>query len=178
MVVTFKAAIERFSDHGEKTGWTYIQVPVEVASKLKPGIKKSFRVKGKLDDYHFEQLSLVPMGGGNFILALNASIRKKIRKSLGSFVSVKMEADDRPLQAPGDFLECLAEEPDAMAAYNQLAKSHQNYFNNWIAAAKTDATKAKRIAHSINALNAGLHFGEMLRKIQQDRRDLLDRGLK
>ena len=178
MIVSFKGLIEKFSDHGEKSGWSYIQVPVEVAAKLNPGNKKSFRVKGKLDDYEFQQVSLVPMGGGSYILPLKASIRKKIRKAAGSVVSVKMEADHRPLPVPADFLECLAEEPDALAVFNQLPKSQQNYFNNWIASAKTEATKAKRIAHSINALSAALEFGGMLRKMQKEKQDLLDSRLK
>ena len=44
-MIQFKAIIKKFNEQGEKTGWSYIEVPEEVASKIKPGYKKSFRVK-------------------------------------------------------------------------------------------------------------------------------------
>ena len=71
-MITFNATIKKFGHQGEKTGWTYIEIPEAIAQQLMPDNKKSFRVKGKLDEYTFEGRSLVPTGGGDFILALNA----------------------------------------------------------------------------------------------------------
>ncbi|MEJ7673490.1 MAG: DUF1905 domain-containing protein [Chitinophagaceae bacterium] len=76
-MVQFSTVIKKFSNKGEKTGWTYIEISEAVAQMLKPNNKKSFRVKGSLDNYKFEGLALIPMGEGAFILALNALIRKK-----------------------------------------------------------------------------------------------------
>ena len=45
-MIHFNAVIKKFNEQGEKTGWTYIEIPEEIASKIKPGYKKSFRVKG------------------------------------------------------------------------------------------------------------------------------------
>lgn len=75
-MIEFKVVIEKFSKQGEKTGWTYIEISSEIAQKLKPGNKKTFRVKGFLDNFYFEGIALLPMGGGNFIMPLNASHRK------------------------------------------------------------------------------------------------------
>ena len=75
-MIRFKSIIKKFGEQGEKTGWTYIEIPEEVASKIKPGCKKSFRVKGTLDNYPIEKTSLLPMGGGSFIIPINAAIRK------------------------------------------------------------------------------------------------------
>jgi len=33
--------------------------------------KKAFRVKGKLDAYEYKAVSLIPMGEGDFIMAVN-----------------------------------------------------------------------------------------------------------
>ena len=44
-MVRFTATIKRFAEQGEKTGWTYIDVPVALAEKLQPGNKKGFRVR-------------------------------------------------------------------------------------------------------------------------------------
>ena len=40
---------------------------LKLLKNLSPIIKKSFRVKGYLDDYYFEGKALLPMGEGNFI---------------------------------------------------------------------------------------------------------------
>jgi hypothetical protein len=164
----FTTTILQFNEQGEKTGWRYIEVPQEIAGKLKPGEKKSFRVKGWLDDYAFEGVSLLPMGGGNFILPINATIRKGIHKNKGAMLQVRMEADDRPFILNPDMLECLSDEPKALAYFQKLPKSHQNYYSKWIDSAKTEATKAKRIALTVTACARQMHFSEMLREQKAD----------
>ncbi|TAL59968.1 MAG: DUF1905 domain-containing protein, partial [Bacteroidetes bacterium] len=52
-MVKFTTVILRFDKKGEKTGWTYIAIPANVARKVKNGNKRSFRVKGKLNNYSF-----------------------------------------------------------------------------------------------------------------------------
>lgn len=161
-MIQFTATIRRFAAQGEKTGWTYIEVPAELAEKLMPGQKKSFQVKGKLDKYAYS-ISLLPMGEGNFILTLNATVRKAIKKTAGATVKVQMEIDlyEKPLSA--DFMECMEDETKALEKFRALPKSHQKYFSNWIESAKTDTTKAKRIAQAITALSMGFGFSEMMR---------------
>ena len=39
-MISFSATLMKFGQMGEKTGWTYIIVPKELAEKLKPGNKK------------------------------------------------------------------------------------------------------------------------------------------
>ena len=50
--------------------------------------------------------------------------------------------------------------------------SHQKYYSKWIESAKTDQTRAKRIAMAVNALATGLDFGGMLRKARDERQEL------
>lgn len=163
-MISFTTPLKKFADKGEKTGWSYIEISEELASKIKPNTKKSFRVKGKLDKYDFKSMALLPMGDGGFILALNGEVRKKIGRRQGDMISVQMEADNSPILFDQDFMDCLAEDENALKFFNSLAKSHQHYFSKWIAAAKTDDTKAKRIARSIKALNRNMGYGEMLRE--------------
>ncbi|MEO6221439.1 MAG: DUF1905 domain-containing protein, partial [Ginsengibacter sp.] len=82
-MIRYKTIIRKFEEKGEKTGWSYIEVPAEMATILKPGYKKSFRVKGLLDDFKIEKTSLLPMGGGNFIIPINGGIRKALGKRKG-----------------------------------------------------------------------------------------------
>src|ERR1043165_3334551 len=136
-MIQFKATLKKFASQGEKTRWTYIEIHEAKAQQLKPGNKKTFRVKGKLDNYSFKQVALLPMGNGGFIMAVNGMMRKEIGKRMGANVRVQMELDDRPIAPPTELMTCLADEPEALGFFNQLTRGHQNYFTQWIESAKT-----------------------------------------
>ncbi|MFI5204437.1 MAG: DUF1905 domain-containing protein [Flavobacteriales bacterium] len=162
-MIRFSATIEKFGKKGEKTGWTYIEISAAQAKKLKPGEKKSFRVKGKLDSYSIKHIALIPMGGGAFIMPLNAEMRKNIGKKQGATLLVQLEVDKSEFKMNPTFIDCLQDDPDAHKHFKTLAGSHQRYFSKWIDSAKTDHTKAKRIAMAVNALSKGWGYPEMLR---------------
>ena len=168
-MIRFSATIKRFDKQGEKTGWTYILIPKKIAEQLQPGNRKGFRVKGTLDHYTFSQLSLIPMGGGDFILTLNATIRKGIRKQKDAKVDVAMELDHSTLKPPEELIDCLKDEPEALEYYNSLPMGHRNYYTNWIKSAKTDPTKARRIAATINAMVNHWDFGTMFRNLKNQK---------
>ncbi|MEP7168479.1 MAG: YdeI/OmpD-associated family protein [Bacteroidota bacterium] len=163
MAVKFTTTILRFGEQGEKTGWTYIVIPSDIAQKLKPGNKKGFRTKGKLDNYKFSGKSLIPLGKGEFILTLDKAIRKAIGKRHGAMLNVQMEFDKSEYQINSEFIECLNDEQEALIFFKSLTRSYQNYFSKWIEGAKTEETKAKRIAQSINAFLKKQGFPEMMR---------------
>src|SRR5258705_6199042 len=165
-MVQFVVTIKKFDQQGEKTGWTYIEIPADVAEKIKPGNKKSFRVKGKLDDHKISGIALIPMGGGVFIMPLNAALRKGIHKHHGAMLKVQLEEDKKPFQFNKEFMECLADEPAAKVFFETLAGSHQHYFSKWIDSAKTEPTKTKRIAMAVNALAKKWGYPQMLRASQ------------
>src|ERR1700744_4457212 len=120
-MVEFDAIMLQFAEQGEKTGWTYIEIPADIAQQLKPGNKKSFRVKGMLDNLAISGLALMPMGEGNFIMALRADIRKGIHKNAGAMLQVKLEVDnDYKIEVPADLQECFDFEPEAQDFFNSL----------------------------------------------------------
>jgi len=162
-MIRFTVTIKKFGSKGEKTGWTYFEVPVDIAQALKPENKKEFKVKGKLDKYAIKRTSLIPMGGGIFIMALNAEMRKAIGKKEGAMLEVQLTEDKSDFIFNADFIECLKDEPAAQAYFQTLTGSHQRYFSKWIDSAKTDATKTKRIAMAVNALAKGWGYPEMIR---------------
>ncbi len=172
-MISFSCTILKFDKQGEKTGWTYINIPAKIAGKLNPGIKTSFRVKGKLDDYEIEKIALVPMGGGDFIMAINAAMRKGLGKQKGAAIKVQLEIDGAPILPPEDLIECMADEPEAVKHYNSLPQGHRNYFTKWIDSAKTDTTKAKRIALVIKTMVRKMDFGAMLREERDERKKLM-----
>lgn len=171
-MIQFTTTILQFNEQGEKTGWTYIEVPVDIALKLMPGNKKSFRVKGKLDQYAIRKIALLPMGGGGFIMALNATVRKGIRKGKGARLKVQLEVDKAPLQISEELMACLKDEPVAMEKFKKMPNSHQHYYSKWIESAKTEGTRAKRIAMTVNSMLQGMDFGEMLRAARKESEQL------
>ncbi len=168
-MVQFTTTILQFNEQGEKTGWHYIEIPADIAQQLKRGNKKSFRVKGKLDSYSFEGVALLPMGGGSFIMALNKEIRKGIHKRKGAKLKVQLLIDEKPYQLSAEFVECLNDEPNALAFFKTLPRGHQNYFSKWIESAKTVQTKAKRIAQAVNGLAKKQGYPEMLRALKKEK---------
>lgn len=162
-MISFKSTLLKFDNQGEKNGWTYIHIPARIAGKLKPGCKKSFRVKGKIDEYAFKAVSLLPMGDGDFIMAVNATMRKALRKQKGDAVDLEMEADIAEPKLSAQLMACLCDEPEAMAYFKKLPGSHQKYYSNWIESAKTEPTKTKRIALAINSFVHKMSFAEMIR---------------
>jgi hypothetical protein len=171
-MVQFTAQIKKFAEQGEKTGWTYIEIPAPVAAQLKPGTKTSFRVKGHLDAFPIAGVALLPFGGGAYILALNAGFRKGIRKSVGAVLHVQLEVDNNERELPAGFLDCLADEPAALARYQQLSKSHKTYFITWLTGVKSEAARAKRMAQAVSALAKGYDFVQMMQALKKQREPL------
>jgi hypothetical protein len=168
-MITFKALIEKFREQGEKTGWSYIRIPASIAEKIKPGRKTSFRVKGFLDDHPIEGVALIPMGEGDFIIAVNTEMRKAVGKQKGEILKVRLEPDEKHFVVCPDLMESLQDEPRAMAFFKTLPPGHQRYFSKWIDCVKTEPTRIKRIAQAVEALSRSMGFGAMVRYLQANK---------
>lgn len=55
--------------------------------------------------------------------------------------------------------EVIAGHPEAWAAFQRLPPSHQRRYVAWIADAKREATRAKRIQEALELLKQGLRLG-------------------
>jgi hypothetical protein len=168
-MIEFNTIILQFGEQGEKTGWRYIEIPADMAQQLKPGNKKSFRVKGMLDSYAISGFALMPMGDGKFIMPIKAEIRKAIHKNAGAMLKISLEVDnDYKVEVPDDLKECFEFEPEALEFFNTLAKSHRDYFIKWIESAKTIETRAKRIVNTINAMLRKWDYNVMIREMRRE----------
>ena len=163
-MVVFEAEIERFSRMGEKTGWTYVFVPKAVAQQIKADCKKSYRVKGKLDQVNVSGMALVPMGEGDFIIALKTSLRRELKKEEGAVLHLELEEDlDFKIEMPDDLELCLSDDPQLLETFLKLPKSHRNYYINWLNTAKTEVTRTKRLTQIVVAMDQKMTFAEMIR---------------
>ena len=163
-MIQFSATIFKFDKKGEKTGWTYIEVPQDLADLLNPGVRKSFRVKGTLDDLGIKGVALLPMGDGCFILPLNAAMRKGIKKKEAAIIKVSLSLDKDEYQLSGLLVAALGHAPLANKTFYAMPRAHQNYYSKWVEAAKQKFTQEKRIVQIILSLERGLSYAEMLRE--------------
>lgn len=167
-MLQFEAVLHKFAEKGEKSGWTYIEVGPEVLSQLAPGLRKSVRVKGMLDQYAFEGASLLPMGSGQFILPVNAAMRKGIRKKEGATLCVRLAVDPNEYKLNASLEEALALSPKASDVFYAMPRSHQHYYSKWVDAAKLQVTRDKRLTLIVVSLERGMSYAEMLRAQKKD----------
>ena len=172
-MIKYTTIIEKDERGGDKTGWTFIIIPASVASQISAGSKKSFRVKGLMDGFAIEAVALLPVGEGHFMLPMNAAMRKGTGKRKGDKITLQLEADTNPepIKSP-EFMMCLEDEPAALAFFNSLTRSQREYFLKWIESAKTEQTKAKRIAQSLTGLTRKFDYGTMIRYFRDNKDDL------
>lgn len=169
-MITFKAEIECFGEMGDKSGWNYIAIPQALAQQIKPDCKKSFRIKGKLDQVEISGMATTPMGEGNFILALKKDLRKQLRKEAGAVLDVQLEEDKNfKIEIPEDLELCLIDEQRLLDNFMKLPMSHRNWYINWLNTAKTEATRTKRIVKIISAMDREMTFSEMMRDDKTNR---------
>lgn len=163
----FNTTILKSGKNGEKTGWTYIDIPNDIILKLKLKSRREFRIKGTIDDVKIERLAVYPVKNAGFIIALNAELRKKLGKKEGAMVSVKFEVDDQALKLSNELVECMKDDKKALTQFSTLTKAQQNYFHNYVNGAKGAETKARRIAQSLEAMHQKIDFGAMIRSHQK-----------
>lgn len=163
-MITHQAEIERFEANGEKTGWSYVFVPQEIADQIKANNRREIRVRGCIDQVVVNGICLMPVKGDGFILPLKKSLRKLLRKECGASVTLNLEHDvDFKIEMPDDLEVCLAEEEELLERFLAMPKSHQNYFINWLNTAKTEPTRTKRLVMIVNAMFNKFDFGAMIR---------------
>jgi len=93
------------------------------------------------------------MGGENLV-----GFSKQVRADLGVEpgqairVTIALDGDPRDVQVPADLAAALDADPAARAAFDKLAFSHRKEYVRWVAEAKRDETRARRIRETVARL--------------------------
>lgn len=155
-LVKGKYLLQKFPGKG---GWTYAMIPEVLQNRDNPfGWVK---VKGSIDGYKLEHYKLMPMGNGKLFLPVKAEIRKKIGKQEGDYVQVVLYSDDSRLKIPEEIIECFTYEPKKVyETFMKFTEGEQKAYLDWIYKAKTEETKADRIATMMKKLLKGLKFSD------------------
>jgi Bacteriocin-protection, YdeI or OmpD-Associated/Domain of unknown function (DUF1905) len=94
---------------------------------------------------------------GEFVLGLSKDLRRRAGVEAGDEVRVelKLDREERTVEAPEVLAQALARDPDASAAYDRLAYAHRKEFARWIEEARRDETRARRVDQTLEMLHAG-----------------------
>jgi Domain of unknown function (DUF1905)/Bacteriocin-protection, YdeI or OmpD-Associated len=133
-----------------KGGWIYALIPD--IEKNRRGKFGSIRVKGTIDGFEIKQYTLMPWKDHGMFLPVKAEIRKKIGKTEGDTVHIKLYKDDSVFEIPDELTMCLMEEPEAYRFFLSLSQSEQRLYVVWIFGAKRVETRTNRIVKSIERL--------------------------
>lgn len=95
--------------------------------------------------------------GGQFWLGVSAENRAAANVAAGDEVDVEIELDTAPreLEVPADFAAALDAVPEARAFFDGISYSNRRWHVMNIDGAKTDETRQKRIAKSVEMLREG-----------------------
>lgn len=145
--ITFEAVVQ-----AGRGGGAYVEVPFDAKETFGSGRPK---VVATFDGYPYRG-SIASMGGC-WILGIAKEIRSAIGKHLGDSVRVTLSPDEAPrvVEVPAELAEALEREPEARASFEGLAYTHRKEYARWIAGAKREETRRRRLEQAIEKLRRG-----------------------
>ena len=137
---------------GDKTA-TGIRIPPEIVEALGAGKrpKVTITIRG------FTYRSSVAVMGGDYMVGVSAENRAGAGVAGGDEGDVDIELDTAPREVtvPADFAAALDAKPEARRTFDGLSNSNKGWHVSQIVGAKTDETRQRRIAKSVEALGEG-----------------------
>jgi bacteriocin resistance YdeI/OmpD-like protein/uncharacterized protein DUF1905 len=116
---------------------------------------KRFPVLATVNGYSW-RTSVARMRGEN-LLGLSRAVREAASVKAGDTVEVQIELDTSPreVEVPEALTSALAADPEASAAFEALAFTHRKEYARWIAEAKRDDTRGRRVVQALEMLRKG-----------------------
>lgn len=117
--------------------------------------KKRFPVVATVNGYTWR--TSVARMHGEFLLGLNRQVREAAGVQAGEIVTLALRSDTEPreVEVPPALAEALAADPEAQTAFDKLAFTHRKEFTRWIAEAKRDETRDRRVGQAIEMIRSG-----------------------
>jgi hypothetical protein len=132
---------------------TGIRIPDEIVESLGAGKRPPVRVT--INGYTYR--NTVAVYGGEYLVGVSAEHRAGAGVAGGDEVDVDIQLDTAPREVtvPADFAAAIAAEPEARRTFDGLSYSNKSWHVLQIEGAKTDETRQRRIAKSVEALREG-----------------------
>lgn len=145
-----KLTAELEATGGRTTGF---RVPDEFVTELGGGGRP--KIVATVNGYQW-RTSIARMGG-EYWLGVSAANRDGAGVRAGEVLDVDVVLDTAPREVtvPDDLAAALAGNPAAQATWDRLSFSHRRAHVEQITGAKTDATRERRVAKSVQMLSEG-----------------------
>jgi Bacteriocin-protection, YdeI or OmpD-Associated/Domain of unknown function (DUF1905) len=116
---------------------------------------KRFPVVATVNGYTWR--TSVARMGGEFLVGLNKEVRTGAGVQAGDTVTLELTLDTEPrtVDVPPPLAQALDADPKAKAIYHGLAFTHRKEYARWIAEAKRDETRERRVAKALEMLHGG-----------------------
>ena len=128
-------------------------VPDEIVGALGSGKRPPVRVT--INGYTYR--NTVAVMGGEYMIGVSAEHRAGAGVAGGDEIEVdiKLDTEPREVTVPEDFAAALDAEPTARLTFDKLSYSNRSWHVLQVDGAKTDETRQRRIAKSVEILKAG-----------------------
>ena len=139
--------------HGTTQNGAYVFIPFDV--KKEYGTAGQVKVKTTIDGETYRG-SIANMGEGHILIVLK-SIRQKIGKQAGDYVSITLEEDKdkRILELHPQFEKLLIENPKEKKFFDSLSFTNRKEYAKWIIDAKRETTQQERLEKTLSKLKEG-----------------------
>jgi hypothetical protein len=113
-------------------------------------------VRGTVNGLPFQSRLMVY--GGVTWLGLRNELRSEAGLTDGDSVDVEIERDDTPreVEVPPELRSALASDDVAAGVYESLSFTHRREYAEWIAGAKKEETRTRRVAKALEMLRDGV----------------------
>jgi bifunctional DNA-binding transcriptional regulator/antitoxin component of YhaV-PrlF toxin-antitoxin module len=147
-VVSFKAVLG--GAEGERP---LVELPFDAKERFG---KARAPVRGTVNGAEFR--TTVAVYGGVYLIGFNKEVRERAGIAIGDEVEVELELDDEPrtVEVPPALAAALDEDDKARAAFEGLSYTHRREYAEWIAEAKRDETRERRLAKAVTMLRDGV----------------------
>lgn len=94
---------------------------------------------------------------GENLVGMSRAVREAAGVEAGDAVAVELVLETAPpeVQVPATLTAALDGDPPSRAAFDALAPSHRKEFARWVAEAKRDETRERRVAQTLEMLREG-----------------------
>ncbi len=95
--------------------------------------------------------------GGEFLVGLSREVRQGAGVAAGDQVDVILELDGAPreVEVPPALAAGLARDAQARAVFEKLAFTHRKEYARWVAEAKREETRERRVQQALEMIKAG-----------------------
>jgi bifunctional DNA-binding transcriptional regulator/antitoxin component of YhaV-PrlF toxin-antitoxin module len=146
--------VERFKaiPGGEDGEAPTVELPFDVKARFG---KARAPVRGTVNGTDYR--TTVAVYGGVHLIGFRRELRERAGIEIGDEVEVTVELDEEPrtVELPPALEEALDGDDRARAAFDGLSYSHRREYAEWIAEAKRDDTRERRVDQTLERLRGG-----------------------